>query len=177
MIKEYEKWVIPNQYSNIPAGCCTYRDGSSIFVFYDSGELDYCDMLKGDSHIWYGGKQWVIQTDDKSEILASHLYCKTIDSLTHRTVSGSYYAMRRSTMNKVFSTLNTSPMANKVIEMIKGFLDAEGYDDYFFDHVERNRREYLIDARSRCSRYRRELKTWRESKPRSVSLESLLGER
>lgn len=174
MIKEYEKWLIPNQYSNIPADCCTYRDSSSIFVFYDSGELDYCDLLKDNNHIWYGGKQWVVQKDygNKAETIASTVYCESICAQN----VGWYYAMKRSTLNSVFSTLNTSPMANRVIEIIKGLLEAEGYDDLFFDHTERGR-EYLMYARAKCESYRNELESWRSKSTRSVvSLDTLIGE-
>ena len=166
MITEYAWYYVPSPYSTgmqCPEGTCTYRDESSYFVFYESGRLYSADMLRGradnagmDKIIYHDG-QWIVErqhvseSDCSAEILVSKKWRESRNFYV-RDVS-----MRRNTMQTIFRGFRTSPMADVVIETIKKSLESQGYDDLFWDHIQRTKHEPLLVSIEYCDSYRQRL--------------------
>lgn len=163
MIKVYADYLVPNQYStgmDCPAGTCTYRDDSSYFVFYDDGELHHADMLTGRNDnaglykilyihgCWWVERQTVSEHDCLADILASKKWRDEWGCLCRG------HAMRRGTLMKVLSAFETSPMGRHVTGIIKRDLAPSGYDELYWDYVERHK-TLLEIAVQHCDELRR----------------------
>lgn len=163
MIKAYADYLIPNPYStgmSCPEGTCTYRDDSSYYVFYDDGSLYHADMLAmrdGNAGMykilyihgcWWVERQTVSERGCLDDTLASKKWRDGWGYLCRG------YAMRRDTLMKSLSAFGTSPMGRHVTGIIKRDLVPSGYDELYWDYVERHK-TLLEIAVQHCNELRR----------------------
>lgn len=173
---------IPFVWASLPPNSCEYKDDKGSYVLFDDGMKPDCCKLqlysarivhKYDTDDWLtlefhttilGRTFWSIYRD---YWFSGHAGFKGISSpspdgydLGEMVV---IVPMTKKELEDGLKKINTSPLSNLVIDIIKSEMPEFGYDDDFFYYAERYKTEPLSRCLERADEARKALKKYRDN--------------